>query len=392
MTTIPTIRQLYASIKTDIEAAFGDSIPLFGKNFLRASAMVQAGRLNLFYRTLGDLQKNIFIDTANPESGGGTLERFGRVKLDRDPFPATAGQYVLQVTGTVGATINASQTFKSNDDSLNPGMLFILDNSYALVSATDFITVRALTAGLDSRLAVGNGVTATSPIANVNSATVVTSEAVIPLAAEEIETYREAGVEAYRLEPQGGAASDYRLWATGAQGVQQTYAFAKSGSAGEINIFVEATIVDSTDGKGTPSGAILVEVEAVVEFDPDTTKPLTERGRRPLGVFQVHYLAVTPLNVEIQIAGFSGITAAQKTLIFAAMQEALSTVRPYVAGADVLADKNDTFSINNIISEILSTIPGSQFTSVTMTVAGSSVSSYQFLNGYIPFLNAITYV
>jgi len=390
MITIPTISQLTTSILTDLQAAYGAPIPTFTKNVLRIQALVQAAKLKIYYLAIGSIQKNIFVDTADPVSAGGTLERFGFVKLGRNPFPARAGQYVCLVSGTIGATIAANTTFKSDDNSTSPGMLFILDNNYTLVGS-DRITLRALTPGQISKLTPYDTLTSTAPIANVNSSVAVIGSFIDPLDAESIEDYRQSAIEAYRLEPQGGAATDYRIWAKDAQGVANSYPYAKSGANNEINLYVEATIADSTDGKGTPSASLLTAVESVVEFDPDTTKPLSERGRRPLGVFQVHYLAITPLNIDITISGFSGVTADQKTLILNAITQALSQVRPFISASDILSERNDTFSINNIISIILAAIPGAIFTSVSLSVASVGVSSYQFQNGDIPYLNSITY-
>jgi uncharacterized phage protein gp47/JayE len=392
MTTIPTISQLYTQIVADLETAMdGQTIPIFGKTFLRAAAGVHAAKLKLFYLGLAFLQKNLFIDSADPESKGGTLERFGRIKLGRNPFPARAGQYTVTVTGTVGAIIPESTTFKSNDDSLNPGKLFVLDVAYTLLSTSDSITIRALEAGLNSKLLIGDQLTATAPIALVDKTATVTVETVEPLSEEDIEDYRTKGLDAYRLEPQGGAASDYRLWASDAQGVKQSYAFAKSGYPNEINLFVEATIADSTDGKGSPSAGLLEDVEDVVEFDPDTTKPLEERGRRPLTVLQVHYLPVTPKNIDIEINGFVGINATIQAAIFNALKAAINEIRPFVAAADVLENKNDILDINKIISVILIARPGSTFGTVVLKVDSSSVPTFTFTNGNIPFLNTVTY-
>jgi hypothetical protein len=177
-----------------------------------------------------------------------------------------------------------------------------------------------------------------------------------------------------------------------AQGVLQTYPYAKSGVTGEVDLFVEATIADSTDGKGTPSAGLLTAVEAVVEFDPDTTKSLNDRGRRPLGAFIVHYNPVAVLNVDIKITGFVGLTAPIQTAILNALKAALTTVRPFIAGADVLANKNDIFSMNSAISIILQANPSSQFTSVELKVNSAVVNSYTFSGGYIPYLNSVTYV
>lgn len=390
MITIPTTAELYEDILADLEAEYGESIPTFGRVFLRAIASVQAAKMKLYYLAIANLQKNIFVDTADPEASGGTLERFGRVKLGRNPFSARAGQYEIQVTGTTGSVINALTTFKSDDTSTNPGKLFILDTPFTLVTNPDTCNVRALEAGLDSQLDTGDTLTATAPIAGVDRSAEVVSEVVEPLAAEGTEDYRDKTIEAFQLEPQGGAASDFRLWSKDAQGVQQAYPYAKSGVDGEVDLYIEATIADSTDGKGTPSQDILNEVEEVVEFDPDTTKPLEERGRRPISTFQVNYLPVTPLDVNINVAGFTGITTELTTLITNALRSEISLVRPFVSGADVLADKNDILNTNKIISVILEVAPGSIFGAVTMTVAGNPVSTYTFENGEIPYLNTVT--
>ncbi len=390
MITIPTLKELFDDIIADLEAELTVTIPVFGKAFLFALAAVQAAKLKLFYLTIGQLQKNIFVDTADPESTGGTLERFGRIKLNRNPFEATAGQYTLSVTGTIGATIPAQTTFKSDDDALNPGKLFILDAEFELLTSPDIITVRALEVGTDSKLSVADTLTATAPIASVDQSATVSTESVAPLAAEDIEAYRTIAINSYRLEPQGGAAADYRLWSADAQGVRLVYPFATDGASNEIDIHVEANFIDSTDGKGTPSAQILVAVEAVVEFNPDDTKPLNERGRRPLGVFDIHFLAVTIASVEIDIPGLTA-TAAQKTAIETALAALIFDIRPFVAAADVLANKNDILDTNKIISTILSVIPGAIFGTIILEVNGVYVSTKTFEGGEIPSLDAVTF-
>jgi len=391
MITIPKLQELKDQIIADLENEFNISIPLFGKNFLRVLASVQAAKLKIIYLAIGVLQKNIFIDTADPESIGGTLERFGRIKLGRNPFAATAGEYLVDVTGTVSAVIDANTTFKSNDDSASPGKLFVLDADYTLLGVGDQITLRALEPGVESKLQVADQLTATSPIANVNQIVTVDSETTQPLAGETIEVYRTKGIDAYQLEAQGGAGTDYRLWSLDAQGVLRTFPYAKSGAANEINHYVEATIVDSSDGKGTPTAAILTAVEDVVEFDPDITRPLNERGRRPLAVFQVNFLAITPLDVDIEIDAYVGSTPAIETLIINGLTAFINKIRPFVSSSDVLANKNDILDINGIISEILEAQPGSSFGTVTLKVSSISVLTHTFENGDIPFVDTIIF-
>ncbi len=390
MINIPTLKEIYDDLISSLENELNITIPTIGKNVFRPLAAVQAGKLKLYYLLLGKVQKNIFVDTADPVAKGGTLERWGIVKLGRSPFPATAGEYTVQVTGTIGATISAQTTFKSDDDSTSPGYLFILDTEKTLTSATDTITLRALTAGLDSELEVGDTLTATAPIANVDQQGEVTAVSVDPLAAETLEAYRSAALNSFRTEPQGGAAVDYRTWASDAQGYANSYPYAREGQCGSIDLYVEATLADSVDGKGTPSTAILDAVKDAVELNPDTTLPINERGRRPLGVFDVDYLPVSIIEVDVIIEGV--YTADQKNSIESAFTEELAKVRPFITGADIADDKNNTFGQNKAVFIIQSTVPSVVFTGIDVKFDSVSKTLFTFLNGDIPHLNSITYV
>lgn len=393
MITIPTLSQLYTAVLSDLEAQYGISIPLVGKNYLRGLAAVQAAKLKLYYLAIGNLQKNIFVDTAESESIGGTLERFGRVKLGRNPFAAVAGQYELTVTGNVSQTIPAGSTFKADDTATSPGIIYVLDSAYTLVATTDTITVRALTAGDAGKLSIGNTITPTQPLVAINSgpgSCIVASEIIEPLEAETLEAYRTAILQSYRLEAQGGSASDYRLWSQDAQGVAAVYPYARAGYPCQINLYVEATIADSIDGKGTPSSAILLDVEDVVDMNPDTTIPLLERGRRPLQVV-VNYLPITPKTINIVITGYTGITAAQQLTIAAALTTMIDSIRPFIAASDVLSERNDTLDVNKIIAAIITDQPGAVFTSVAFTVDLVSQITYTFTAGNIPSMGTVTY-
>lgn len=391
MINIPTTAQIYNSVIADFQTQYGNTISPFGQVFLRAAAGVWAGKLRLKYALLGFLQKNLFVDTADPEAKGGTLERFGRVKLGRNPFQAQPGLYKLKVTGTTGATIAASTTFLSDDSSLSPGYLFILDNAYTLTSPIDSIVVRALVPGMESKLNIGDSLTVTSPIALVDSSAVVLLINTPPLAAEDIEDYRRKVEDSYRFEAQGGAGTDYRLWSFDAQGVLRVYPYAKSGFTNEMNLFIEATIVDSIDGKGTPTATIINDVETVVNQSPNVSLPTNERGRKPVTVI-VNYLPVTIINVDIVIASYAGITVPIQTLLLAAIKAMTDKIRPYVDSTDLVSDKNDILDNNKVINAILNQTPGATFGAITININGVPMASYTFVQGNIPYLNSVTYV
>jgi len=387
MANIPTLNALYTAIVSDIESKYSATLPTFGKNFLRSLAQVQAGKLYLYYLLSAKTQKNIFADTADSELFGGTLERFGRVKLGRNPFAATSGEYTVSVNGTAGVVVPASTTFKANDDSTSAGSLFILDSAVTLTGSSDTLLLRSLNAGLDYKLDIGNQLTVTAPIALFEDVVTVTVETLAPQSAEEIEEYRRKVLDAYRLEPQGGSGSDYRVWASDVQSVEQSYPYATPIVNNEIDLFIQATLTDSTDGKGTPSATTLTEVQTAIE-SPTATRP----SRKPLGVHAVNYLPITIKEIDIEITGFTAVTADIETLIFEAIKTELSNIRPFVSSIDIVANKNDIFDVNKIISLILTAVPGSVFGAIDLKIDTVTASSVTFLNGDIPNLNTVTYV
>jgi len=391
MTTIPTREQIYNSIIEDIENEFSITVSPFGRSLFKTLAAVLAGVLKMGYLFTGNVQRQVLPDLADPEAIGGTLERHGELRLGRKPFPAKSASYTATVTGINASVIPASRTWKSDDTSAAPGYLYIIDNSFTLSGTSGTITIRALTPGAISRLVAGNTLTITSPLPGINPTITILAETIAPKAAETIEEYRQKVIQSYRLEPQGGSKGDYRLWGYDAQGVRQIYPYAVSGSNNEVNVYVEATIADSVDGFGTPTSDILDDVAAVIEYSPDTTLTLAERGRRPLGLFAANVLAIDVQAVNITIPSFVDLTAEKQATILAALTEALYNIRPFADGIDVVAERNDILDIARISSVILQAIPGSSFAAPTFTVAGVPLPTYTFDTGEIPYLDTITY-
>lgn len=387
--TIPTYNDLYTSILTDLRNKLEIRF-IVGKVVLMAFAAVQAAKLKLIYLTAAFVYKNSLPDTADPESLGGSLQRFGILKLGRLPNPAVAGEYLVDVTGEIGGVIESGTTYKSLDTSANPDKLYVVDTQFTFTSTTGQITVRALEPGTDATLEIGDQMQLTAPIANVDSFATVNDVSVTPVSKEEIEDYRDKVIEAYRAEPQGGARIDYRIWAEDAAGVRTVYPYVIDGAAGELNIYIEAFPEDSIDGNGTPSASILADVEAVIELDPDDSKSMEERGRRPIGIFDIDYLAVTPLPIDIIIYGLtdsSYLTAIENGII-----DFIYNIRPYIDGADnpQESQKNKLYAsdIFTVVRDIIT--QANSFTNIEVYVDSGLVNIYSFENGDIPYLNSVT--
>lgn len=391
MNKIPTIQELNASIYQDLKSRLNLSDDQLRK-VAAAFSGVSAAQFKLAYLFLADIQNNIFPDTADLAVNGGELERLGQIYLNRNPNPASAGVFNISLSGVSGSVIRSGLTFKSNDDAKNPAQLFVTDAEYILTGANDVIEIRSLGGGVEFDLDVANELTITEPVIGVDQTVTVAEVVSQPRAAENIEDYRQAVLDAIQLEPQGGAKTDYMIWAKDAQGVRRVYPYVKDSAAGTVLIYVEATLEDSTDQLGTPSQELLNDVEAVIEFDPDETKPQYERGRRPIGAT----LDVQPVNlipVEVDITGLNENTTTIRSAIETNIKGYLKTVRPYIDGADLPREKNDILyaaKMQSVVTDVLDS--ANFFTDFVVKVSGVPMTANLFSGGDIPYLTTINYI
>ncbi|MFO0090025.1 MAG: baseplate J/gp47 family protein [bacterium] len=390
MRPIPTIQQLNANISGDFKNKLNLTNDAL-KKVLYATSLVLSGQFHLAFLYLRDIQDNIFPDTANTEDVGGTLERQGRIYLNRDRFPDSVGSFKVSVTGVAASVLRKNLTFKSNEGTLNPGQVYILDAEYICTGTDDEITIRSLGAGSTFNLAVGNNLTITEPVIGVDKTVSVTEVVTQPRAGETVELYRQAILNAIQLEPQGGSRADYRQWATDAQGVRLIYPYVADVTTGIVSIYVEAVPIDSTDGLGTPTSAILNDVEEVLNFDPDVTKPDYERGRKPAQAF-LNVLPITLVPVDITIIGLNVETTAIQNTIQSSIEELLYRVRPFIAGADLLRNKNDILYYGKMQSAVTESLTnGNFYNNLELFVDGNAVVSYEFNLGNVPYLRNLNF-
>ena len=338
MINIPNIKEIYDRIADDLRTRLGLTDTQL-KSVLGAFASVIAAEVKLIYLTQSDIQKNLFPDTSDSELNGGTLEHFGRIYLNREPTPATEGVFNASVIGTIGSVLPAGLTFKSNDTSKNPGQIYLLDNEYTLSGTGDIIEIRSEGGGVDYDLSINDTLTITEPIIGVDQIITITEIVEQPFAAESSDDYRRAILDAIQLEPQGGAKTDYRIWSSDANGVRFVYPYVKENEAGTVQVYVEASLSDSTDGLGTPTAAII----------KDAIKD----------------------NLEIY----------------------LYDIRPFVDGADLPRNKNDILYLAGLQSVVTGVLEASNFFSdFEMFVDGVSKTSDVFNRENIPYLRNVNYV
>lgn len=389
MANIPSIKQLFSDVSSDLINKL-DLSDNDLKKVLNAFSAVMAGQFKLAYLFLGGIQDELFPDTANTASNGGTLDRQGLIYLNRIRTPETSGYFQLEITGEIGSTLRKDITFKSNDDSLNPSQIYILDQEKTITTVPDFIEVRSIKGGSDVLLEVEDTLTITEPVIGIEKIVKVNTIVSQPLSEESVADYRADIIQSRQLEPQGGSRTDYRLWASDAQGVRLVFPYVKELEAGTVQVYVEATTEDSEDGLGTPTEALLNSVKDVIYFNPDDTLSINERGRIPIqATLEVLPIFLNPVDIEIN--NLDTFTSEIKASIKSNIEIYLKEVRPFVSGADLARNKNDILYSAKLQSVVTDTITSSNFfTEFNVLVNGVSQVSFSFSRENIPYLRNLT--
>lgn len=392
MKPIPTIEEIFNRIEQDLKTKLNLNDSEL-RTVLDAVCSALAGQIKLLYLFQGDIQNNLFPDTADLAENGGELNRLGLIYLNRQPKPATDGRYKIKFTGIPGSIVRSGITFKSNDESLNPGKLFIMDSQYEILpGVNNIVEIRSIESGLENALSVGNFLVITEPVIGVEQIVEVVEIIELPIESESIDAYRKAIIDAIQLEPQGGARTDYRLWAKDAQGVRAVYPFVKENEAGVVQIFVEATEVDSTDGHGTPSTFIIDDVKQVLEFDPDSTKPIEERGRRPIQAI-LEVLPITLRPVDVDVIDLNQNSTSIQNLIRTNLEDYLKSVRPFLDGADLARNKNDILNVARLQGVVSDSLGNTNyFMDFKMYVDGQEENLFIFSRSNIPYLRNVNYL
>lgn len=358
MSNIPSLNDLYQQLYNDIKFKLNIVTTSIGRTFLKPWAKVYAGILKTVYIAINKVEQNIYPDTADYA----TLLRIGIMRLGRKPFGAVQGEYTVTVTGTIGATISAGQLFSTSDNKV-----FQLDADYTLTDTSGEITIIAVTGGTSQQLEIGQTLQSASPIADVNSTVTVTAETVAPTDAESIEDYRADIIDSYQLTPQGGAKSDFKLWAKSVAGLRDVYPYTKQGAPTMVDVFIEG----DND---------IVTSETLIQAYIDYVEP----DREPVGIAEIYYFPVVQTAVNVNIYGLENIGLINAIRL--AIEAVLYNIRPFIAGADPISEqKKGDLKYSDIYSAVYEVTSG-LFDNLEIEINGEIYTKYTFDFGAVPVL------
>lgn len=341
---IPTTAELTAALIADLEAAFGITIPVWAKAFLRVFPKSVAGLMTIVYKYGGSMFLQQFVQYAGTSEitvNGRRLiplVEWGRLVGVGDPTAATRAEYdiTVLVNNPVG-NMEKNTQYRN----VNNGVTYLVVNTVALASPSITVRIRAYQDqnGTGGKGEIGNmiagraNVRLITPQANVETESSVDTEVVTGVDAEDWEDYRQRVINRFRMQPQGGAYTDYRDWATEVEGIINAYVY--TGDPGEVDVYSEANT--DVDPDGIPTGAQLTAVENSIELDVTGLA-----SRRPVSSF-VNSLAITRTAFDVTISGLQGGTLSLSDLEDK-VEDALDTYflsrEPYIHGLSLGARRD----------------------------------------------------
>ena len=226
--TRPTLTALIERIVADFKTSFGATYIAL-RSFLMVFARVIGGSIHLLYGYLANIVDELFVMTASTVY----LERIGsEYGILRKAAVATTG--TTTITGTPAKVIPANTELQSANENS-----YVTDSEVTIeAGGTVDADVTASVAGIDSNETAAAVLTFVTPIAGVNTSTIVDGNGLTGGTDEETdENYRSRILSRKRFAPQGGCGEDYISWAKEIAGVTRAWIYEQYQGRGTLALF-----------------------------------------------------------------------------------------------------------------------------------------------------------
>lgn len=359
---VPTTESIYNKIYNDLRTAFGAGRGVT-KKFISGFAKVVSAIARQVYTFAAEVRKDITPLDCTADM----LNRHGLIKLGRVRDTGTQGVYTISQPATQDSILTPGALFSAN------GQQYVSDSGGS--EAGGFITsqVRALQAGFVAALKSGDTVRMQEAAPGIQRIATVLDVVVQATDAEDVEEYRAKVSRQFAVQMQGMSRADLRAWGESVVNVQAAYPERRAGSNGEINLYIEAAKLSSTDGLGTPPTTMLDAVRDYIE-------PTIE----PIGAGEIYYLPIRAMPVVIKYTGTP--TGGDLAAAEAATESYLNNVRPFVAGADPLSQEFKGLIRNSLINAAVVLAAPSGFASVSVEIDGIQQLEYNCKINEVPYL------
>lgn len=321
----PTLADLVSRIQADLVSRLGGSGAPLRRSVVAVFARVWAGAVHMLHGHLEYLSRQLFPDLSDDAYLVRQASLYGISKS-----PATFAAGFALVTGDAGAVIPAGAVLRRDD-----GVEYTVNEEVTLSGGAEGVAVTAVLAGEAGNAVPGVNLTFESPIANVDAAAPVDPAGPIEGGAdqESTESLRRRLLARLRAAPQGGAASDYTLWALAVPGVTRVWVYPNQLGAGTVVVYF---VRDDDPGSIIPSGGEVTAVQTYIDSVRPVTAAVTVAG--PTAKTWNFTLEVTPDNADVRAAVTAELTDLFRTEGEPGVTLPISRVRTAIGIASGLTD------------------------------------------------------
>ncbi len=274
-----TIQEIRAQILADIESETGTSTPLFERSVYRIIAVALSGVVNLLYRYLDWVKRQIFVRTMDSESLALRAEEFG---MSRSPGKKWVGE--IEITGTSGTLVPSGTLFQFSGD------VYQTTQDVILPAGPVASPVESLDIGEKVQRDVNDVLSMVSPISDVERDALIVLTSQNAEDPESDESFRERILARQQRPPQGGSAADFVAWAREVPGVVKAFAYRTA--IGEVTVY-PLTGFESSDR--IPNTLKLTEVQAYVGSNVRAPLACTVLAAAPtVTIFDVSVSSLVP--------------------------------------------------------------------------------------------------
>lgn len=377
---VPSTQTVADQIIAAVESEFGKSISLLPKSFTRVLSKALAGLWTITYKYSAwtHLQKYVaYASFSETEVNGRKLRplvEWGRLIGVGDPTAATNAQ----LTVSFGVLNTDSSTLPAGTQLVHPssGVIYITMADVVLDTSSESVNVLAASdpdnnsgVGTIGNRANGDVLKWANPIAQLDTAgATVTATVVTAANGETEEAYRARIVDRFAGRAEGGAYSDYRVWATEVSGIINAYVYTGD-SPGIVDVFIEASVPSSNED-GIPTEAQKDAVEAAIH--------LTSGGlasRRPVSAF-VNVEKISRQGFGVTVNSLSPADDEIKTGIEQALDDYFRGREPFILGLTRLPrlDRITIGAVSGVVDETAAGY-GASVDSVEVTLNGTPITA-----------------
>ena len=393
-----TIEEVQQLLIRSFEHEFNTQLRILPKSFIKILCKVFAGVFIIVYKLVGWYFLQMFPETADWKEVtilGVRLRPLVKLGVLFGVGESLAG---VQWRGiitidvlTQGSVLYSGTQLKSNVT----GKLYIVEETKTLLQTKETVSVVCTEIGMAGNLEKNDTLNFVNPYGFIKTEAIVSDVARVGLDNELESSYRNRVINRFRLQPQGGALADYRIWASEVPGVLNVYPYNDKEQPGGVLLYVSG--IPDVYADRIPDKGLLKKVGEACTYDPETGKAT----RKPLTAMldpknDGSYSNVKPVSVavfDVVITGVSGIVPADfAQVVKPALQNYFLERDLYIRGLSDDNNRTNVISKNHVITVInqIAVSVKAIFETAEIRKDGKVAPLYTLDNGELAKLGALT--